>query len=202
MNASLLQVIVADDHPLYREGLKRIVSRLVNARVTEVENFKDLLSEITSAQPEIILLDLIFPGLSGPQSIAKLRQQIPMCALIVISMDDDPDTVDQIMKTGVNGFISKAVGAETMSSAIEAAIDGDTVCCLESQDGLTTEVTVSPRQTDILIRLRDGKTNKEIARELSLSPFTVRAHISTLFKVLDVSTRTAAVTAATENGII
>jgi DNA-binding NarL/FixJ family response regulator len=202
MNTSLLQVIVADDHPLYREGLKRIISRLINGRVTEVENYGELLNEINSSRPEIILLDLIFPGLSGPEGIAKLRRENPLCALIVVSMDDDPKTVDQIMSAGVNGFISKAVDAETMSSAIQAAINGDTVRCLENQEDLSAGVAVSPRQTDILIRLRDGKTNKEIARELSLSPFTVRAHISTLFKILDVTTRTAAVTVAMENGLI
>lgn len=202
MTTDMMNVVIADDHPIYRNGLRRIINKLMSARIAEAENFKELQEQIDISIPNIILLDFIFPGLSGPDSIAKIRAQNPRSVLIVVSMKDDLNTVEQIMQAGANGFISKAVNAETMSSAIEAVLEGDTIRCLENSGEKAAFPELTPRQTDILIHLQRGKTNKEIALELNLSPFTVRSHVSDLFKIFGVNTRTAAVNAALENGII
>lgn len=157
--------------------------------------------------PLIMILDLVFPGFEGPKTIKKLRADFPQTALIVISMSDEQSLADQIMAAGANGFISKAVPPDDMVDAIEKIIQGDLIVCLDAialnQTSNTNDLSLlPPRHIDVLLLLGHGKTNKEIARDLDISPNTVRAHISGLFKNLGVSTRSAAVAIAAQNGLL
>ncbi len=202
------KTIIADDHPLFRESLRRIVQRVAPGRIIEVADTKTLLEEAGKGSPPIaMLLDLVFPGFEGATTIAHLRRNFPQTALIVISMTDDTDIANSVMAAGANGFISKLVSADEMVNSISQILDGEVVVCLAS-DGLEVAQydnlidTLPQRHVDVLVRLAQGKTNKEIARELDISPFTVRAHISALFKSLGVSTRSAASALAVSHGII
>jgi two-component system nitrate/nitrite response regulator NarL len=202
------KIIIADDHPLFREGISRIIRRIMPGKIVEVADADALWSEVElQPSPTVLILDLIFPGFEGATSVAKLRKSYPCTAIIVISMNDEKSTANQMMDAGANGFISKSVAPDEMMRAVNQIIEGDLVRCLSSDSTDGTEKSapmddLPPRHMDVLVRLAQGKTNKEIARDLDISPFTVRAHMSALFRNLGVSTRSAAVAIAAQLGLI
>lgn len=204
----LNRIIIADDHPLFREGVRRIIQRIIVGKFVEVADTKSLFLEAEKdPAPIIMILDLVFPGFEGTKTIQKLRADFPHTALIVISMTDEEIVANEIMSAGANGFISKSVSPDEMVLAIEKITQGETVVCLDADtsDTLTNKHDLSqlpPRHIDILLLLGKGKTNKEIARDLNISPNTVRTHISGLFKNLGISTRSGAVAIAAQQGLI
>ena len=202
------RIIIADDHPLFRDALRRIVQRVVVGQIIEVSDATGLFKKLEiSPRPLVMFLDLVFPGFDGINSINELRQKFPQTAIVVVSMTSDNELISQILAAGANGFISKSVSLDTMMQSISRIIEGEILVCKDDlgvepkfeqgqRDGLTQ------RHIDVLVRIGQGQTNKEIARELNISPFTVRAHISALFKILGVNTRSAASTLAVEQGLI
>ena len=198
--------VIADDHPIFSQGLRRIVQRVGAKSIAEAASRDELLKVASSPTPDLILLDFVFPGFSGVASIKEMREQFPNSAVVVVSMTDNVETVEQIMATGVNGFISKSVPPQHLEASIKAVLEGDVICQTASNLNEFADAVSEPklpqRQIDVLICLGRGQTNKEIARELDISPNTVRAHVSALFKTLDVKTRSAAAAAAVEMGVI
>jgi DNA-binding NarL/FixJ family response regulator len=203
------RIILADDHPIFRDGLRRLVHRLVpNATIDEASSLDELLSFARSGPlPSTIITDLIFAGESIEPMLGALRQEFERASIIVVSMVEDVTTAERIMARGMNGFISKSVPPRALASAIASVRDGEDVIQLEAPDSPTTEpadagLSLTTRQVEVLRLMSEGKTNKEIAAILGISPFTVRIHVSALLKVLDVTTRTAATTKAFSDGLL
>jgi DNA-binding NarL/FixJ family response regulator len=186
------RVIVADDHPIFREGVTRLLeAAYAQAEIIEAGSVPEMLDAARSgAAPELFVLDLIFPGMDVRTTLPQLRNEFPRASLVVVSMVDDDATIRQVMDWGADGFIGKAVPSDEMLAAIADIRAGQFVVRASDKcDGRSCAIELTPRQKDVLELLAEGKSNKEIGRSLAISPFTVRIHVSALLRVLNVATR-------------
>ncbi|MFF7709827.1 LuxR C-terminal-related transcriptional regulator [Pseudomonas sp. NPDC007930] len=190
-------IIVADDHPLFREGVARNVKRMMPAAAIHQAGSIDEVRALAGdgAALRMLVLDLCFPGLDGPQQVACMRQAYPRAVLVVVSMLEQWPVVRQVMAAGANGFIGKGVAAERFCQALLAIAQGQALVCRSQAEPFSVAAptaALTERQQQVLQGVCEGKTNKEIARALAISPFTVRLHVSAILKALGVATRTEA----------
>jgi DNA-binding NarL/FixJ family response regulator len=191
-------IIIADDHPLFRDGLCRLIGgSLPDASLIEAGTMADVLEAVDKrGAPELFLLDLVFPGMNPRETLSNLRQSCPKSSIIVVSMLDDAATIEKIMEYGADGYIVKSIPAAEMVEAILAVRSGEYVIARPNAAMTDDQIPefadvmdLTQRQKEILALLRDGQSNKEIGRKLLLSPFTVRNHISLLMRILKAHSR-------------
>jgi DNA-binding NarL/FixJ family response regulator len=205
-------VIIADDHPLFRDALKQtLASALPGTSITEagsVEKLLEVLSQDASA--DLVLLDLKMPGergaasLSGLTGLMYLRSQHPSIPVVIVSASDNPSMVRRCLNLGASGFVSKSLPVEEIRTAVKTVLDGGVWFPAEVQrDEGGSELaelsarlaTLTPQQVRVLSMLGQGLLNKQIAFELSVSEATVKAHVSAILQKLGVDSRTQAVIA-------
>ncbi len=196
-------ILLIDDHAMFRSGLRMVL----DAGMRDVDVFEaGALNEAlqgAAITPDVILLDIKLPGLNGVEGIALLKRKWPLAPVLVLSSQDDPETVRQALARGAASFVSKAETAEQIVEAInlalrrqvptESARDGDSARPLQH---------LTPRQCEVLDLLCQGMSNKLIARQLILSENTVRVHVQAILGFLQVSSRSEAAFAARRLGLV
>jgi DNA-binding NarL/FixJ family response regulator len=201
-------LIIADDHPLFRDALRHAVASVVSsAKIDEAGSFEDLTALLEQdAEVDLILLDLTMPGISGFSGLIYLRAQYPAIPVVIVSASDDVETIRRSVDFGASGFIPKRFGVDTLRDAILKVMDGDvwipsdvdlsTVADPEMTRLRDRLVTLTPQQVRVLMMLSQGLLNKQIAYELGVSEATIKAHVSAILQKLGVESRTQAVIAA------
>jgi DNA-binding NarL/FixJ family response regulator len=218
-----VNVLLIDDHPLFREGLALLLQPLRSGLVTQqAGTVEEGLSQLQIGPPaDLVLIDLALPGMHGLDGIALLRQRYPEVPVVALSSSDDRDTVVRAVDAGAMGFIPKSSTSAVLIAALQLIlargiylppasflgasrdpappVDRSTST---STGGITPEeLGLSPRQCDVLYLILQGKPAKLIERELGLSASTVKAHTSAVLRALNVTTRTQAVVTAGRLGL-
>jgi two-component system nitrate/nitrite response regulator NarL len=207
-----IRVVVADDHPLYREGVVRALSASGQVEiVAEAEDGRDALAKIQEHRPDVALLDYKLPELDGVAvTHAIVREQLPTRVLLVSAFSDS-GVVYKALETGAAGFVSKEARREQIVDAVLACARGENVVPPEIAAGLVSEIrlrkqndtpALTPREQEILHLIAAGKSLPEIAKELYLGLTTVKTHVQHLYEKLGVSDRAAAVASGMRRGLI
>ena len=205
MNTATPTILVADDHPLFREALKGAVARLLpGARLVESDS-ADALFASAEAHPEadLLLMDLNMPGAHGFSALVHLRGAQPLLPVIVVSAREEAGVVRRALEHGAAGFIPKSSSPATIREAIAAVLEGGHWSPPQADhgDGLAPEEAdvaqrireLTPQQFRVLGMLGTGLLNKQIAHALGVSEATVKAHMTAILRKLGANNRTQAV---------
>jgi len=207
-NTASTHLVIADDHPLFRDALRQAVASVVaSVRIDEAGSFEELTALLDrESDVDLILLDLSMPGIRGFSGLIYLRAQFPAIPVVIVSATDDIGTIRRSMDFGASGFIPKRFGVETLREAIGKIMKGDVWIPADADLTAAADpdmaklrdrlVTLTPQQVRVLMMLSEGLLNKQIAYELSVSEATIKAHVSAILQKLGVESRTQAVIAA------
>ena len=201
----MAKFLIADDHPLYREALILALRPLFeNIDIVQADNLDTTLEALQqNTDFDLVLLDLNMPGCDNFYGLIRVSQDFPQVPVAVVSASDSSEVVSKVMSLGAKGFIPKATPTHTIAHALKQILDGKSwlpegiEICTENNSPvidiakLVGELT--PKQFEVLKLLQNGLLNKQIAYDLSITEATVKAHISAVFRKLNVNTRTQAV---------
>ncbi len=200
------RIIIADDHPLFRNALCQAVKQVVtDADILECDSIDSLESLLaTQNDIDLILLDLRMPGANGFSGLVLIRGQYPDIPVVVISASDDHTIMQRAMEYGISGFIPKASDLSQIAAALQSILNGSLWLPTHlPQAADNTErafaqrlKTLTPQQLRVFMMLTKGLLNKQIAGEVNVSEATVRTHMTAIFRKLGVRNRTQAVLAA------
>ena len=212
-----MTVLVVDDHPLFRDGLKLVLQQLADGTRVVAESDATRALEAARSIPDLdlVLLDLGLPGIDGYAAIERFAQVSPGVPVVIVSAREDPAEVRRAIDLGATGYIPKSTPAATLLDALRLVLGGGVyvppllVRAVRPQaQGASTATQEPPpedltqRQIDVLALLAEGKSNKAIARELDLSEKTVKAHVTAVFRALGVINRTQAALEARKRELI
>lgn len=199
-------VLIIDDHPLVRDGIRRSLSGAGFNCVGEAASLKEAIAMIALHNPDVITVDLNLPDGNGLEVISWARKNSSTIAIIVLSLDDGLDLVAAASQSGAQGFLSKSESADHLVSAINSVlanpalfISSHTVALLGRQK---VENLLSPRERMVLVHLDGELSIAEIARAMFISHATVKSHCATIYRKLEIRTRRAAVARAKTMGLL
>jgi two-component system, NarL family, nitrate/nitrite response regulator NarL len=207
-----ISVLVADDHPVYREGIVRAVRERPELElIGEVASGREALAAIQALAPAVAVLDMKMPDLDGRQVLTAIKRDGLATKVVFVSAYLDSEVVYAAIGGGARGYLSKDATRQQICDAIAAVARGGTVFAAEVQTGLAHEIQLrstddtillTPREREILALTAQGFLAPEIGRRLFLSPATVKTHLQRLYGKLGVSDRAAAVAEAMRRGLL
>ena len=215
-----MHIVVADDHPLYREAVCLRLGRMYpQAEVVGVASIDELLAltKASQAASKLILVDLHMPGMSGGASIGRIVSAFVHAAVVLMSGEARLADVTAAIQAGAKGYLPKTISSELFSSAVAILVEGGTYLPSEvlnaetvATNGASPPVAatglsidrLTPRQQAVLVRLTAGASNKEIGRDLELSEVTVKLHVRQILKKIGARNRAEATAVAIKSGLI
>ncbi|SHN27166.1 response regulator transcription factor [Cryptosporangium aurantiacum] len=208
-----IRVMIVDDHPLYREGLVTALAAMPDVEVVaECADGAAAVAAVDDAAPDVVLMDLQMPGLTGMEATRQVVDRRPGTAVLVLTMLEGDDAVFAAMRAGARGYLLKGAGRAEIARAIEAVAGGEVVFSAGVASRVLAWFTsggtqalpfpeLTTREREILDLVARGLTNSAIAGRLFLSPKTVRNHVSNVFTKLQVADRAEAVARARDAGL-
>ncbi len=208
-----IRVIIADDHPMFRQGLRALLEALGIEVVGEAENGPAAVRLAHDVQPDVAVMDLHMPGGNGIEATRTITRTSPHIGVLVLTMFRDDDSVFAAMRAGARGYLLKESGAEEIARAVRAVAAGEAIYGPEIARRVLTYFTEMPdprrsafpeltdREREVLELIAQGRNNGEIAGILFLSPKTIRNHVSNIFMKLHVADRAQAIVLAREAGL-
>ena len=212
---TVIRVVIADDHPMFRYGLHAVLATQPGIDVVgEAADGQQLLSVVRDTRPGVVITDLTMPRLSGAQAAARLLAAQPDLAILILTMHQDDESLFAAMRAGARGYLLKGADSAEVTAAIQAVARGEAVYgpgvaqrIIDFFSGRHEQFTarafpeLTSRERDILELLAQGSANRQIASRLAISEKTVRNHLSSVFLKLQVNDRTAAALKARGAGL-
>ena len=207
-HAMIDTIIIADDHPIFRAGLGQLVgSAFPHLAIHQAGTVDEMLCVAErEVAPQLFTIDLLFPGMDPAETLPMMRRRFPRSSIAVVSMLDDDTTIDRVMGYGADAYIAKSVRPDRMVAGLHALQQGEFVVLKPDQPSVQAMPTAPPllteRQIEVLTMLAQKQSNKQIARSLALSHFTVRNHVSHLLRTMGATTRSELAEKARHAGLI
>lgn len=210
-----IRVLIADDHPVFRDGLRVLLDSLPDAQVVgEAASGEEAVRLAASLQPDVILMDLQMPGINGIEATRRILHTSPHIGVLVVTMFEDEDSVFAAMRAGARGYLLKGAGQKEILLAIRSVADGGAMFgpsiarrlinyFAAPSPAMPPQVfpELTDREREVLTMIAQGQNNNWIADRLGLSQKTVRNHVSNIFSKLQVADRAQAIVRAREGGL-
>ena len=210
-----LRILIADDHPLFRHGIRESLNLAPDIQVVgEATSGEEAITQAEALHPDVILMDVNMPGVNGIEATRRILHDYPHIRILVVTMFEDDSTVFAAMRAGARGYILKDAEKENILRAIQAVANGEAIfsptIATRLMDFFATQASTLPkeifpslteREREILQLIARGRSNTDIARELSLSPKTVYNYVSNILSKLQVADRAQAIIRAREAGL-
>ena len=210
-----LRIIVIDDHTLFREGLQSLLSRHGIEVVASVSDGHEGIRLAQELQPDIVLLDMRMPGMSGLEVLKQFRHLKFEAPVVMLTTSGDERDLVEALRNGAKGYLLKDMEPDNVVAKLREVIQGETVVApnlaqvlakvVKGEDPLESEVSpldsLTPREREILSLLAEGQSNKVIARNLGISDGTVKLHVKAILRKLNIHSRVEAAVIAVEQGL-
>ena len=204
--AEKLRVLIVDDHPMMRLGIAAIIGDQTDMTVAaQAGTGEEAVAEYRRSKPDVVLMDLRLPGMSGVDAIRAIRREHPRARLVVLTTYEGDEDVHQALEAGAHGYLIKGMSPESLVDAVRRVHAGSRFLAPPVARALAARnpnSDLSAREREVLALIVGGKSNREIAAELGITEGTVKCHVTTLLDRLGVSDRTQAVVAALHRGIV
>jgi DNA-binding NarL/FixJ family response regulator len=208
-----IRALIVDDHPVTRDGLRTALELSDEVSIVgEASTGEEAIDRVEDLGPDVVFMDVRMPGIGGIEATRKIRQVSPDTRVILFTVDESRNAISEAIQAGVSGYLLKDASAEELVDAAKHAIEGKAVIHPQLTRAFIEEVQLaekrpdvaplSKRETEILQKVAYGATTKEVARDLDISPHTVKTHLERIFEKLGANDRAQAVAIAIRTGIV
>ena len=197
------RLLIVDDHALVREGLKRALTHEGFSDITEASSVLEARASIAALQPNVVTIDINLPDGSGFELVSWIRGISSEIGIIVLTLNDHENYVRAAMKAGASAFVSKSEPIPSLVAAIKHSLIAPLSFSAQGLEKIFTHShnTLTAREFDLLAQLERGQTTAQISKSLFISPATVKTHLASIYRKLEVTNRTAAIHAMHEQGL-
>lgn len=214
-----IRVLIVDDHTLFRSGIKLLLQRQEGFEVVgEAGDGLEGIKRAKQLNPDVVLLDLHMPGVSGREAVTTINEEVPAARVVMLTVSEDAEDLVDCLRAGAAGYLLKNIETEFLVDALQRAARGESVMSPQMTGKLVQELRhpketappsaeaerekLSPRETEIILLLAKGASNKEVARALNVAESTVKIHVQNILKKLNLSSRVQAAVYAVEHGLV
>jgi DNA-binding NarL/FixJ family response regulator len=210
-----IRALIVDDHPVTREGLRTLLELSGEDAVIvvgEAGSGEEAVLQVVQLEPDVVFMDVRMPGISGIEATKQIRKANPGTKVILITIDESRGAISEAIQAGVSGYLLKDASADALVDAAKQAVEGRAVIHpqltktfieeVQHADEAPTTTPLSKREREILQMVATGSTTKEVARDLGISPHTVKTHLERIFEKLGANDRAQAVAIAIRTGLV
>jgi len=207
-----MRILIVDDHPVTRDGLRSALGMSEDVEVVgEAANGEEAIDLVQQLAPHVVFMDVRMPGMGGLEATKEIRRTSPDTKVILFTVDESRAAIADAIRAGVSGYLLKDVGADELIQAARLALQGKAVIHPALTRAFIEEVQyveqrpqtpLSKRESEILQKVAYGATTKEVARDLNISPHTVKTHLERIFEKLGANDRAQAVAIALRQGLV
>lgn len=197
------RLLIVDDHALVREGLKRALTHEGFSQISEASSIAQARAGIAASQPDVVTVDINLPDGSGFELVSWIRGISQDMAIVVLTLNDHENYIRAAMKAGASAFVSKSEPIPALVAAIKHSLIAPLSFSAQGLEKLfnNTHNTLTAREFDLLVQLEQGHTTAQISKNLFISPATVKTHLASIYRKLEVTNRTAAIHAMHKQGL-